>query len=88
METPQDFEYPVAGNRQFGIFKSGNDFYFYTLGVDRTIDLSTTAANYFLSLAFDGADDLWRGMQIKTIQFINSHLGSAGPAAEKIVRPK
>ncbi|MEO9144145.1 MAG: hypothetical protein ABI237_01185 [Ginsengibacter sp.] len=79
METPLDFEHPVAGNRKFGIFKdpAGNgDFVFYTMGVDRTWDWLFTAGNKVLN-GFKQADSLWSSMQQKMISFIKKNGGDA-----------
>jgi len=67
METPLDFEHPVAGNRRFGIYSDPDhpgEFVFYTMGVDRIWDGGFNLGNNFKELitkesGFDDADDLW-----------------------------
>lgn len=88
MKTPLDYSHPVAGNRRWGVFASGGSYYFYTMGVDRTNDFSTTLVNAAAGLAFDAADELWRSVIDGMIDFCDTHQGDAVFPEEKIVRPK
>jgi hypothetical protein len=97
MATPLDFSHPVAGNREFGIYRSTdplhpNEFVFYTMGVDRTSDWVFDLGNSMLN-GFAKADKLWSSVQKNMINFINkpSSGGLAqyhGPPASVKARPK
>jgi hypothetical protein len=97
MATPLDFSHPVAGNREFGVYRSTdplhpNEFVFYTMGVDRTSDWVFDLGNSMLN-GFAKADQLWNSVQKNMINFINkpSSGGQAqyyGPPASVKARPK
>jgi hypothetical protein len=97
MATPLDFSHPVAGNREFGVYRSTdplhpNEFVFYTMGVDRTSDWVFDLGNSMLN-GFAKADKLWNSVQKNMINFINkpSSGGQAqyyGPPASVKARPK
>ncbi|WP_207422820.1 hypothetical protein [Desertivirga brevis] len=78
LETPLDYEHPVAGNREFGVFKNSNseEFTFYIMGVDRTWDWQFALGNMGHA-GFDAADNLWRNVQENMIKFINNSGGQA-----------
>jgi hypothetical protein len=91
IETPKDYEHPVAGNREFGIFQNPNgngEFTFYTMGVDRTWDLYFNLGNYN-NTGFKIADELWSGIQEEFIKFVKNNGGDASYYSEKkiIARP-
>lgn len=80
LETPLDFEHPVAGNRRFGIYNnssSPNEFTFYTMAVDRTWDWSSGLGNGATN-GFEDADRLWRNIQQNFVEFVTRHGGTAG----------
>ena len=75
IQTPNDNQHPVSGNRQFGLRQIGDEYEFYIRGADRltgTMDqlLGSTSA-------FEGADNLWRSFQSKLVDFINRNSGEA-----------
>ena len=98
METPLDFEHPVAGNRRFGIYSDPDhpgEFVFYTMGVDRIWDDTFAFGNWFGGRAtkesgFDAADDLWSSLQEGMIQFIQGNEGTSSYYSNhnSIARPK
>ncbi|MGG9961875.1 hypothetical protein [Ferruginibacter sp. SUN106] len=101
LKTPIDYNHPVAGNREFGIYKSTdvlhpNDYVFYTMGVDRISDEIFALGdwlNHKLAgnpTGFEIADKLWRNMQTKFIQFVISQGGQASfySVPEIKARPK
>jgi hypothetical protein len=85
MKTPIDYDHPVAGNREFGIYPSQdqqhpNDFVFYTMGVDRISDWLFASGAWLhdvitQSPPFGAADDLWTSVQQKMVNFINNSPG-------------
>jgi hypothetical protein len=95
LETPLDFEHPVAGNRQFGIYSNSatpNEFTFYTMAVDRVWDRIFEfgdAINPFIN-GFQLADNLWKNIQNNLIAYINLHGGAANSfhPASYISRPE
>ena len=79
MQTPLDFEHPVAGNRRFGIYSDPDhpgEYVFYTMGVDRAWDLIFDKGNSLFK-GFRSADSLWKSLQNGMIQFIQNHNGNA-----------
>jgi len=87
MTSPLDFNHPVSGNREFGVYANPSapgTYTFYTMGVDRISDwefaLGSALAN---GAAFRGADQLWTAMQTNMINFINSHGGQADTYAQR-----
>jgi hypothetical protein len=93
--TPFDGYHPVSGNRKFGIYTDNSGgFTFYTMGVDRiSKNIFVAGSNvfdFFGNSGFEDADELWSGMQINMINYINSHGGSAQNYSRTnyIVRPK
>lgn len=92
LETPFDYEHPVAGNREFGIFSNSNtpgQYTFYTMGVDRIWDWITEFGN-ISNYGFIKADELWTNIQQNMITYISNNGGVATNYAQpKIVaRPK
>lgn len=84
--------HPVSGNRLFGYYEDSNGFmYIYTRGVDRftkplgSVAINNLAENY----AFSKADELWKGMQSKLENYINSiqNGGLANKLEPKTYRP-
>jgi hypothetical protein len=86
MKTPVDGTHPVAGNRRFGIFKSGNSYYFYTLGVDRVNDWDVAFANLG-NVAFNGGAALWHSVQQGVKSYVNTHQGNSDLVDEKVAQP-
>jgi hypothetical protein len=73
--TPNDFNHPVSGNRQFGFVPTGaGEFLFYTRGADR---VTTWIDDLNAERVFGGANQLWRSLQIKLAAFVNSNGGLA-----------
>jgi hypothetical protein len=86
LETPFDYEHPVAGNREFGIFSNAatlNQYTFYTMGVDRIWDWVTQVAQPGPNYGFDKADKLWTNVQQNLQNYINSNGGSANLYAQQ-----
>ncbi len=79
--------HPVSGNRQFGYVVQNGKTIIYTKGADRT-------TNWYHGLndsqiAFESADELWRGMQEKMKQYVRVNAGkiSAMETYEFTFRP-
>ena len=93
MTSPLDFNHPVSGNREFGIYPDPNNpgtYTFYTMGVDRISDREFGLVNWTTNgVVFDGADRLWNAMQTNMINYINAHGGQASYYSKKsyIARP-
>ncbi|UKB82213.1 hypothetical protein LF887_14495 [Chryseobacterium sp. MEBOG06] len=97
VKAPKSWSYdgihPVAGNRLFSYYTDPNDntMYIYTRGVDRVSynysDNSTILNSIIQSLAFLGADNLWKGMQAKLSTFIVNNGGYADKVTPEIYRP-
>ena len=84
MQTPLDFEHPVAENRRFGIYSDPDhpgEFVFYTMGVDRIWDGTFSFGNWLKEQVttdgFEDADILWSSMQEGMIQYIHDNGGAA-----------
>jgi len=81
MTSPLDYNHPVSGNREFGIYPDPNNpgaYTFYTMGVDRISDWSFVLGDWVtFKSVFPGADSLWSSMQDNMINFINTHGGHA-----------
>lgn len=78
MATPFDWNHPVAGNREFGIFKdpnNPNEYCFYTMGVDRA---SGPVYSLFENRILNGGHAVWSDIRNNMIEFINSNGGVAG----------
>jgi hypothetical protein len=98
MRTPLDYAHPVAGNRDFGIYRSTdaahpNDFCFYTMGVDRVTDWVFASGDILLQeltglSGFIKADLLWHNVQKNMISFIEGHGGHAGFYATPFIRAR
>ena len=74
LETPFDYEHPVAGNRRFGVFNTPanpNTWTFYTMGVDRIWDVPSEIANSLFQ-GFETADLLWGNVLGNLQSFIDS----------------
>lgn len=100
MQTALDFAHPVAGNREFGIYRTTDashpgDFVFYTMGVDRITDWQFSFGDWINQRlgnpsGFEEADLLWKNVQQNMINFIFANGGQAqfyGPSSVK-ARPK
>lgn len=96
MQTPLDYEHPVAGNRRWGVYNDPYGGYtFYTMGVDRVWDWWTQAGSDAMDFftgnsGFDMADELWTDVQQNMINFVNANGGQAFYYSRKniIARPK
>ena len=81
METPLDFEHPVAGTRQFGIYEAPSNpqqLVFYISGVDRIWDWYTALLNKVsFDYGFKSADNLWKNVIENFSYFIQSKGGIA-----------
>ena len=86
--SPLDYNHPVSGNREFGIFgdPAANDFTFYTMGVDRTSDWMFSLVNS-KNTVFNGADALWTNIQKNMVKYINTNGGQAMQQVPIIARP-
>jgi len=90
--SPWDSEHPVSGNRFFSYYINPNDnaMYIYTRGLDR---VNLPIFNNFSSAnnpAFNGADELWSGMQTKIKKFVKDNGGGENGAtimSPEIYRP-
>jgi hypothetical protein len=90
--SPWDSEHPVSGNRFFSYYMNPNDnaMYIYTRGLDRVnlpIFNNLSTAN---NPAFNGADELWSGMQTKIKKFVKDNGGGESGAtvmSPEIYRP-
>ena len=76
--------HPVSGTREWGIKPDATNggYVFYTTGVDRITDKLTEIIDDLISWSgfqsgFEDGDDLWRSLQDKMIEFINTHGGQA-----------
>lgn len=91
MSMGYDGIHPVAGNRVFSYHMVGNEMYIYTRGVDRVSQVATNSpnlANYLIETsAFLGADQLWKGMQEKLSDYVNTRGGDAAKIPAKTYRP-
>lgn len=92
LETPFDFEHPVAGNRRFGLFNtpgSPNTWTFYTAGVDR---IENYLDELFLQkLMFSKADSLWKNVLGNVANTISNSSGGSASFYNKrsyVARPK
>ncbi|WP_447641689.1 MULTISPECIES: hypothetical protein [Chitinophagaceae] len=75
---PNNRNYPVSGNREFGFNTNPDGSYtFYTRGVDRLTDFSGDVFQKLFQLPFNSADALWNSFQNKIKDFVNSHGGCA-----------
>jgi hypothetical protein len=74
VHTPDTADHPVSGHREFGMRQDGDASVFYTRGADRTTGIIETVADRF---AWRGADVLWRSLQQKVADFVNSNGGAA-----------
>ncbi len=94
MTSRLDFNHPVSGNREFGIYPDPNNpgsYTFYTMGVDRISDWVFAFGNTLGNgIVFTGADQLWNSMQGNMINYINAHGGHAEFYNKKsyIARPR
>ncbi len=93
MTSPLDFNHPVSGNREFGVYpdpQNPGTYTFYTMGVDRVSDWQFGFIDYVTNgITFRGADQLWSAMQSNMINYINTHGGHAEFYSKKsyIARP-
>jgi uncharacterized protein YycO len=74
VHTPDTADHPVSGHREFGMRQGGDANVFYTRGADRTTGFIETFAD---RLAWRGADALWRSLQQKVADFVNTNGGAA-----------
>jgi hypothetical protein len=74
--SPLDYNHPVSGNREFGIFENpnGDGYTFYIMGVDRQSDWMFALANTFGN-SFAKADELWSSIQKNMTNFLNNQGG-------------
>ncbi len=80
MRTPQDFDHPVSGVREFGYYQDVNGNYvYYTRGVDRVQnDIQEWIGNVDgLQQQFEEADVLWNKFQDNMVDFVNDFGGNA-----------
>ena len=93
--SPDTFGHAVSGTREFGLVPNGDGSYtFYTRGVDRIARFYDVIANKLLppyfeetNVTFNGADALWRSMQIKVLDRVVEIGGDAEiiqPISERI----
>jgi hypothetical protein len=79
MTSPLDFNHPISGNREFGVYQDPSrpgEFTFYTMGIDRVYDVPTAIGDFFLN-GFEQADQLWTNMQQNMINHIIATGGQA-----------
>jgi hypothetical protein len=76
VHTPDTGDHPVSGHREFGMSDAGAAATFYTRAADRTTGLPESLP-LINRLAWAGADALWRSLQQKLADFVNSNGGSA-----------
>ena len=90
IESPEDWNHPVSGNRQFGLEQNPDGSYiFYTRGVDRVaerFDHFVGNTSFFPS-AFEGGDEFWEDFQDNIQSFINDNAGQAQKEGTQINRP-
>lgn len=80
MRTPQDFDHPVSGVREFGYYEDVNGNYvYYTRGVDRVQNnIQEWIGNVDgLQQQFEEADVLWNKFQDNMVNFVNDFGGNA-----------
>jgi len=82
IQTPEDFQHPVSGNREFGIKMYNGKLHFYTQGADRITGFIDLAENYYNPISmndsiFMGADRLWKSVMKKVVQYIKANKGKA-----------
>ncbi|WP_268052824.1 hypothetical protein [Chryseobacterium sp. SL1] len=90
--SPWDSEHPVSGNRFFSYYinPSDNAMYIYTRGLDRVNLPIFNNLSVDSNPAFNGADELWSGMQAKIKKFVKDHGGTENDAtiiSPEIYRP-
>lgn len=75
VRTDEDHGHPVSGNREWGLAPQEDGSYvFYARGADRPTGVVDSLV--FVEV-FEGADDLWTGMQARVADWVNEHGGSA-----------
>ncbi len=89
IKAPIDYNHPVSGNREFGIYHDNNNggYTFYISGVDRITDPSNSFINFLTNnYIFDNADNLWHSILLNIISFVNitGSASSYGPYNEYI----
>ncbi len=90
--SPWDSEHPVSGNRFFSYYINPGDnaMYIYTRGLDRVNLPIFNNLSVDSNPAFNGADELWSGMQAKIKKFVKDHGGTENDAtiiSPEIYRP-
>jgi hypothetical protein len=75
IHTEWSGDHPVSGHREFGMRRDGDDYVFYTRGADRATD------GIGETIAFAGADHLWRSFQSKLVDYVNNNGGEASASA-------
>jgi hypothetical protein len=77
VNSPEDGNHPVSGNRTFGIQTNSDGTYtFFISGVDRaTTPLLNAAA---AAVGWDDAKDLWTDVMNNVITYVNNNSGLAG----------
>jgi hypothetical protein len=87
IQTPGDMQHPVSGNREFGFDAQPDGTYiFYTRGADRVTGWMDLLIQQTTGSIFDNGDILWRGMQQRLADFINSNGGSATVVDPTVIR--
>ena len=79
LATPLDWNHPVSGNREFGIYNppnAPNELCFYIMGVDKTSG-GIFSAPFLSDIVFDGGDKLWLNIQLNMAKYINDNGGQA-----------
>lgn len=85
---PTYLSHPVSGHRDFGFTKNTNGSYtFYTRGVDRLTSWDGEFFQKFGNIPFSQADNLWKSLQNKISEYVNSKGGSASVNTPQIKRP-
>ena len=83
LNSPIDYDHPVSGTREWGIQSDPNGgFFFYTTAVDRMTQKFTEVVDDIITTfggasGFSKGDDLWRSLQNKMMEFINTNGGQA-----------
>ena len=73
--TPNDFNHPVSGNRQFGYFPTvAGEFIFYTRAADR---VTTWVDELLAEQVFSGGHKIWLSFQRRLSAFVNDNGGMA-----------
>ncbi|TAF77863.1 MAG: hypothetical protein EAZ53_01235 [Bacteroidetes bacterium] len=86
IQSPDDFQHPVSGNRMFAIELNNNgEYVFYTKGADRLTGILDNAISNVNQIAFENADKLWRSLLVKLNDFINRNGGISNIKENEII---